>query len=148
MDTCNKNQNLISDRLFRTTGVIESVDGGFAKVRLKSNANCDGCKAQSACGVDNGDKIVHVALDESLDLNTLITVGIDKKKGLIAVVYAYVFPFLLLLTTLLIGSVFLSESMAGLLSLAVLIPYYILLYFLRAAFTEKFRVSLLNQIKN
>ncbi|MBL4745999.1 MAG: SoxR reducing system RseC family protein [Flavobacteriaceae bacterium] len=148
MESCNKDQFLNSNKLFRTTGVVESVRGEQATVRLQSNANCEGCKAQSACGVDSGDKIVHVTMDKSIDLNTVITVGIDKKKGLIAVVYAYVFPFLLVLMTLLIGSVFLSESMAGLLSLAILIPYYILLYFLRAAFTEKFRVLLLNQIKN
>ncbi|PCI31240.1 MAG: hypothetical protein COB60_12335 [Flavobacteriaceae bacterium] len=148
MDTCNNNQSAISNKLFKTTGVIESVCGELAQVRLKSNANCDGCKAQSACGVDSGDKVVYVALKESLDLKTVITVGIDKKKGLMAVVYAYVLPFLLVLITLIVGSVFLPESIAGLLSLVVLIPYYILLYFLRTAFTEKFRVSLLNQIKN
>lgn len=148
MDTCNKDQFSKSNKLFKTTGVVESICGEQATVRLQSNANCDGCKAQSACGVDGGDKMVYVKLDESIDLNTVITVGIDKKKGLVAVIYAYVLPFLLVLITLIVGSFFLSESVAGLLSLAILIPYYILLYFLRAAFTEKFRVSLLNQIKN
>ncbi|PCH77094.1 MAG: hypothetical protein COB98_04315 [Flavobacteriaceae bacterium] len=148
MEPCNKMQFSKPNKLFSTTGVVESVCGTEATVRLQSNANCEGCKAQSACGVDSGDKVVHVKMDKSIDLNSIITVGIDKKKGLIAVVYAYVLPFVLVLISLLIGSVFLTEAVAGLLSLAILIPYYILLYFLRASFTEKFRVLLLNQIKN
>jgi len=148
MDTCNNSQFSNSNKLFRTTGVVESVCGEQATVRLKSNANCDGCKAQSACGVDSGDKIVHVKMNKSIDLNDVITVGIDKKRGLTAVIYAYVLPFLLVIITLIVGTVFLPESIAGLLSLAILIPYYILLYFLRTVFKEKFKVSLLNQIKN
>lgn len=148
MEPCNKNQFSNSNKLFKTTGVVESVCNGQATVRLQSNANCDGCKAQSACGVDGGDKVVYVKMNDSVDLNSIITVGIDKKKGLIAVIYAYVLPFLLVLITLIIGSVFLSESVAGLLALAILLPYYLLLYFLRGSFTEKFRVSLLNHIKN
>ena len=148
MESCNNSKFSNSNKLFRTTGVVESISGDQATVRLQSNANCDGCKAQSACGVDGGDKVVHVKMNKSIDLNTVITVGIDKKKGLIAVIYAYVLPFLLVLITLIIGSVFLSEAVAGLLSLVILIPYYILLYVLRATFIEKFRVLLLNQIKN
>jgi sigma-E factor negative regulatory protein RseC len=46
-------------------------------------------------------------------------------------------------STLLIASSFLKEWMAGILSLGILLPYYITLYFLKNTLKSAFKISIL-----
>ena len=67
----------------------------------------------------------------------------EKALGLKAVFWAYVFPFILMFSTLIIASNFLKEWLAGLISLLIIVPYYIVLYFLKNALKSAFQVSIL-----
>ena len=79
-------------------------------------------------------------------INESVNVVIKKDLGLKAVFWAYVFPFLLLISVLLVSSVFLPEWQAGLLALLVLIPYYIVLHYLNAYFKKKFKISVIKLV--
>lgn len=69
-----------------------------------------------------------------------ITVLLKETQGFQALFYGYVLPFLLVLITLIIASsVTNNEIFAGLLSLGILIPYYITLYFLRDNLKKVFK---------
>jgi len=76
-------------------------------------------------------------------MNERVDVILKKTLGLKAVFWAYVFPFILMFFTLIIASNFLKEWLAGLLSLFVLIPYYLILNFLKASLKDAFKVSVL-----
>jgi len=66
----------------------------------------------------------------------------QKSLGTRAVMLGYFLPFLLVLLTLIVTlNIFKSQGLAGLISLGVLVPYYMLLYFnkdrLKKTFTFK-----------
>ena len=58
--------------------------------------------------------------------------------GMNAVFLAFGIPFLVLIVVLFVASRFMSEEVAALLSIACLIPYYIILYLLRDKLRERF----------
>lgn len=126
-------------------GVVSRITDGEAVVSLLDNINCEGCKAKGACGVsESNDKEIVVPIgDSKIKINQTVTLSLAKGLGMKAVFWAYVFPFMLMVTTLMICSFFTSELIAGVTSLAVLIPYYVVLWYLTPVFKKKFQVSLL-----
>ena len=64
----------------------------------------------------------------------------QESKGFTALFYGYVLPFLIVLATLVAANSFTNnELVSGLLSLAVLIPYYITLYLFRHLLKKVFK---------
>jgi len=126
-------------------GIISKISKNTITISLKGNVNCEGCKAQSACGVsDSNDKEIEVLNEkQSFRLNEMVAVVLKKELGLKAVFWAYIFPFVLMFIVLVITSLFLKEWVAGLVSLAVLIPYYFMLFALKDIFQKAFQVSIL-----
>jgi len=132
-------------RTIQHAGVVSRISNGEAVVSLTDNINCEGCKARGACGVsESNDKEIMVPIgDSKIEINQPVTLSLAKGLGMKAVFWAYVFPFILMVTTLMICSIFMSELIAGVASLAVLIPYYAMLSYLTPVFKKKFQVSLL-----
>lgn len=126
-------------------GVISKISNTSYTVSLKGNVSCEGCKAQSACGVsDSNDKEIEIFnTNQSFQLNEQVDVVLKKELGLKAVFWAYVFPFILLFVVLIVTSLFLKEWIAGLVSIAILVPYYLVIYFMKDAFQKVFQVSIL-----
>lgn len=126
-------------------GIISKISKNGITVSLKGNVNCEGCKAQSACGVsDSNDKEIEVFnTTESFQLNEVVNVALKRELGLKAVFWAYVFPFVLLIAVLIFTSFFFKEWIVGILSFTVLIPYYFMLYILKDTFYKAFQVSIL-----
>jgi len=62
-----------------------------------------------------------------------VNVILDRSLGNKAVLLGYFIPFILLITTLLVSSLHFGELWSGLMAVAVLIPYYLLLF----AFKDK-----------
>jgi len=137
--------NTSDDTFVRHEGVVSKISNDVVTIALKGNINCEGCKAKAACGVsESNDKEIEVFNStQSLKLNENVEVQLKKNLGLKAVFWAYVFPFIIMLTVLLIASTLVQEWIAGLLSLAVLVPYYFALYLLKNSFKKSFRLSIL-----
>ena len=103
-------------------------------VNIVNQSACSTCHAQSACTVsDFQDKEIEITnFSKSFVPGQEVTVVFQESKGFIALFYGYVLPFILVLSTLIITlTISNNELLAGLLSLAILIPYYITLYFFR-----------------
>lgn len=131
--------------LFVHSGVVSKIRGRAVIVSLDRDVHCDSCSARGACGVaDSPNREVEI-LDpvESFRLNEKVRVTLQKGLGQKAIFWAYILPFCLMLITLLTGSVFFAEWVAGLLSLFVLVPYYSILYLRKNYFQKTFRVSIL-----
>ena len=129
-------------------GTVEEVIGDRVFVRIRQISACGSCHARSICAMTEiEDKLIE-AHDQRLNLSAGETVKIIMKRsmGNKAVLLGYVIPFILLITLLLIGSSLVSEEwIAGLLSVAILIPYYLTLYFLRNRLRKTFTFSLRKQ---
>lgn len=126
-------------------GIVSKISKTTITISLKGNVNCEGCKAQSACGVsDSNDKEIEVLNPiQSFQVNEEVAVVLKKELGLKAVFWAYVFPFILMAVVLVVTSFFFEEWVAGLLSLFILLPYYFMLYIMKDAFQKAFQVSIL-----
>lgn len=131
--------------VFTHPGTITAVTDTFVRVTLDANVHCESCHAKGACGVSEGiTKAVEVAAPRGqYRLHEPVEVLLRKDLGQKAVFWAYLFPFLLMLATLLTTSLFATEWVAGVASLLVLVPYYLLVYGLRTYFKKTFTVSLL-----
>lgn len=103
-------------------------------VNIVNQSACSTCHAQSACTVsDFQDKEIEISnFSKSFVPGQEVTVIFQESKGFTALFYGYVLPFILVLSTLIITlSISNNELLAGLFSLAILLPYYITLYFFR-----------------
>ncbi len=129
-------------------GVVSNITDRTVTVSLNGNLNCEACNAKAACGVSesNSKEIDVYNITKSLKLDDNVHVVLKKDLALKAVFWAYVFPFILMLTVLLVTSAIFREWIAGLLSIAVLIPYYFILYVLRNSFKKTFKISVLKTI--
>ncbi|MBI5010801.1 MAG: SoxR reducing system RseC family protein, partial [Bacteroidia bacterium] len=72
-----------------------------------------------------------------------VTVSMKQYTGFTALFLGYIMPLLIVLTFLiLLALIGYSELIAGLLSLSTLLPYYLVLYFMRNRINDKFIFSL------
>ncbi len=146
MGNSNKDStNTADETIVKHEGVVSKIENDVVTIALKGNINCEGCKAKAACGVsESNDKEIEIPIfDQQLNLNENVEVQLNKNLGLKAVFWAYVFPFILLISVLLTSSSFYDEWIAGLLSITALIPYYTALYILRDEFKKTFKLSIL-----
>ena len=132
------------ENVYIHSGVISQINRGSVIVSLDKNVHCETCHAKGACGVsDSAAKEIEVVdAGRAYNLNEPVEVILRKNLGHKAVFWAYVFPFILMLLTLLTASYFVREWVAGLLSLLILIPYYLLLQGLKGYFKRTFDISI------
>lgn len=126
-------------------GIISKITKEGIVVALKGNINCEGCKAQSACGVSesNDKEITILSSDNSFKLNDTVDIVLERSLGLKAVFWAYLFPFIVMMFVLIISSYFFSEWIAGILSFSILGPYYLMLFIFNNKFKKAFKLSIL-----
>ena len=103
-------------------------------VNIVNESACNACHAKSSCVVsDFQDKEIEISnFVGNYAQGQQVNVVFKETQGFTALFYGYVLPFILVLVTLIIAvSVFENELIGGLLSLAILIPYYMTIYFFR-----------------
>nr|WP_303918529.1 SoxR reducing system RseC family protein [Draconibacterium sediminis] len=103
-------------------------------VNIVSQSACSTCHAQGACSVsDFQDKEIEVSeYKGNYKIGDEVTILFKQSKGFTALIWGYVIPFFVVLGTLIIAlEVTGDELKSGLLSLFILVPYYITLYFFR-----------------
>lgn len=125
-------------------GVITKVTPKKITVALQGNIHCETCNAKSACGTAEADqKEVEITHTSALNLHDEVTVLLRKDVGMKAVFWAYLFPFILLMTVLIASSYVVEEWLSGVLAILVLLPYYLMLHFLQKRFKKSFQFSIL-----
>jgi len=137
--------HLSNKKTFVHSGVISKINSDSVIVTLEQNIHCESCHVKGTCGVsESGPKEVEVPkTSDFYKINQQVDVILKKALGLKAVFWAYIFPFILMFSTLIITSGFLKEWMAGILSLFILVPYYFMLYFLKNTLKSAFKMSIL-----
>jgi sigma-E factor negative regulatory protein RseC len=121
-------------------GIVDHIDGDAVYVRILSKSACAECHSKGMCGVSEmTEKLIEVKQNISgFTQGQAVNVILDRSLGNKAVLLGYFIPFLILVITLLISSLYLSELWSGLLAIAVLIPYYLLLFFFKDKLSKTF----------
>jgi sigma-E factor negative regulatory protein RseC len=126
----------------RHKGIINKIDERFNYVAIIAQSACSACHAKSACNIsDLNEEIIKIPKTPNDDYKTGQTVYVKMRKslGTLAVMLGYIFPFLLVLVSLIILlNIISSEGLAGLISVGLLAPYYLILYFYRSRLNKTF----------
>jgi sigma-E factor negative regulatory protein RseC len=112
------------------SGVVESIENNVVKVNILSASACSTCHLKGACGeAETANKTIEIFKPEQkFSVGEQVNVLAEESLGFKALFYAYLLPFIIVISTLIITSFFTSrEATIGLLSLIVLIPYYLIL---------------------
>lgn len=127
-------------------GIVKKVETNKIEIAIMVTSGCASCEIKGACSVsDVEEKSVIVDIDntQQYKVGQSVTIEMSQSLGTWAVLLGYVFPFLVLLIGLIsfIG-LGLDQGLAGILSLALLIPYYFILYFLREYLGTRFSYNI------
>lgn len=121
-------------------GKILSSDGGTVRVEIVSESACAACHAYGLCGLaESRKKIVEVPSGHgrSFAPGEEVEVCLARKAGLKAVLLSYVVPVGILLFLILSLSIIgMGELAAGVLSVAGVALYYLILYFFRSRLAD------------
>jgi len=97
----------------------------------------------SSCA-SNPSKGIEGIVNDNYNIGDKVTVMMDQSLGTWAVMFGYVFPFLVLLFGLIVFTQILaSEGIAGLLALSLLAPYYGILYLSRKQMDKVFQFKII-----
>ena len=122
-------------------GTVRAIHDGQRDVEIVQKSACSGCHLKSACtSSDQAEKIIEVPyFGNEYHVGDEVTVVGSNRMGWEAIAYAFFIPFLLMLLSLVaIIEILNDELLAGLISLGILIPYYVVLYFFRDKLKRKF----------
>jgi sigma-E factor negative regulatory protein RseC len=123
-------------------GRIVSIDGEKIYVSIMSKSACASCHAKGMCTVSEmKEKIIEVCCpeDQEFKVGEKVVVSMRKSSGNKAVFLGYFLPFLILVTALFtLNQLFEDEGIAALISIGILIPYYLILFIRKEKIKKKF----------
>src|SRR5690554_3640930 len=127
-------------------GVIEKVKDNNITVRILQKSACSDCHAKAACmAADLKEKMVDIKdYTGVFHENERVIIEGKKSIGYRAVLWAFIVPLTLLLLILILSLTIwnLSETQSAMNSIIALVPYYIMLYFLRNRMANSFRFNI------
>lgn len=125
------------------SGVIKEIDDHQYYVSIVAQSACASCSVKGVCNVSEmKDEIVEVARNktENFNVGDKVEILMEKAQGTKAVMLGYVIPFILVLVTLIVSlNLVDNEGIAGLISIGILVPYYLILYVNRDKLKTAFR---------
>lgn len=125
-------------------GIVQKADDKSVIVSISAASACSGCHAEGSCTLsDKEEKIIEVSGNYNVKPGDTVTILMKQSMGYTALFLGYLLPLIAVISILLILiSMKVPELGAGLISLAILIPYYVVLFFLRKRINEKFTFTL------
>lgn len=125
-------------------GVVQAVGNNKIVVRITAAPDCAGCHASGVCGfAGREEKIIDISGNYDVKPGENVTVMMQKSMGFKAVLLSYMIPFILVMAALIVlVSLSVSELTAGLVSISVLVPYFLILYFFRKRIDRNFIFTL------
>jgi sigma-E factor negative regulatory protein RseC len=125
-------------------GTVSQITDNIISVKFTAESACTACHAKGVCGAaemeDKSVEIVHPA--GRFEIGETVRVVLSQNLGYRALLFGYLFPFMLVVVVLIAMLSFTNELLAGLTSLVILIPYYLLLYIKRGSLRKQFRFFL------
>lgn len=113
-------------------------------VSVTARSACSGCHAEGSCSLlGSEERVIELTGFHKVKPGDEVNVYMQQASGFSAVLLAYLLPLVVVILSVIIlslaGS---SELAAGLLSIAMLIPYFSILFLFRKRINEKFIFTL------
>lgn len=127
------------------SGIVQKTDNKSVTVIISSESACSGCHAEGSCSlIGKEEKIIEVKGEYNVKVGDVVTVIMKQSSGFTALFLGYILPLAIVIVTLItLLSMSYQELISGLLSIASLLPYYLVLYLFRKKINDKFKFSLI-----
>ncbi|TFG41044.1 MAG: Fis family transcriptional regulator [Bacteroidia bacterium] len=125
-------------------GTVKKADGNSVLVSITSNAACSGCHGEGLCGISGKEeKIIVVKGRYDVSPGDQVTVLMKQSTGYKAVVFSYLIPLVIVVASLIIFNLLsFNELTAGLISISLLVPWFLILYLFRNKINRSFTFTL------
>ncbi len=124
------------------TGVIKSIDGNNIKVMILSKSACSQCHSKGMCNMSEmEEKIIDIYHNDNIKYNVgdNVEVVMSLSMGNKAILLGYGIPFIVLFSSIIIfNKIINNEGFAGLITILVLIIYYLILSIFRKRISKTF----------
>ena len=130
---------------FVQEGVIVGKDTDSVTVAVTPEKACASCKAHGVCSESSGQKQkIHIkAAGNEFSCGETVKVKLMQADGMKAVRLAYLYPLLLVIFTLTTIYIFTEKDwLSGLVSISVLIPYFVIVHRYRSNIDKEFRFTI------
>ena len=136
----------MTNNTIKHLGIVGNIQGSHLSVRIVQTSACAACSAKGHCSsADSKDKIIDVidTAASSYRVGEKVMVIGETSMGMMAVVLAFIIPFILLIFSLFLFMALMeNELYSALLSLAILIPYYFILWLNKTRLKQKFSFTI------
>ena len=136
----------MTNNTIKHLGIVENIQGSHVSVRIVQTSACAACSVKGHCSsADSKDKIIDIidTAAASYQVGENVMVVGETSMGMQAVALAFIIPFVLLIFTLFLFMALIeNELYAALLSLAVLVPYYYILWLNKTRLKQKFSFTI------
>ncbi|MBC5585932.1 MULTISPECIES: SoxR reducing system RseC family protein [Bacteroides] len=136
----------MTNNTIKHLGIVENIQGSHLSVRIVQTSACVACSAKGHCSsADSKDKIIDIidTAASSYRVGEKVMVIGETSMGMMAVVLAFIIPFILLIFSLFLFMALMeNELYSALLSLAILIPYYFILWLNKTRLKQKFSFTI------
>ena len=125
-------------------GIVQKSDDNSVLVIITAQTACSGCHAEGECTMSGKEeKVIEVTGSYNVKQGDEVTVHMNKSTGYMALLLAYLIPLLTIVLSLIILTMLkVSELAAGIMSVAMLIPYFTVLFLLRSRINGSFIFTL------
>ncbi|MGL4852925.1 MAG: SoxR reducing system RseC family protein [Phocaeicola sp.] len=128
-------------------GTVESIKGSHLRVRILQTSACSSCSAKGHCNAaESKEKLIDIkdTAASSYQVGQSVMIVGATSMGMQAVWLAFGVPFFLLVATLFLAMHFTGgdEAFSALAALAVLAPYYLLIYLCKNRLAKRFRFTI------
>ena len=127
-------------------GIVSKITDTEITVSVKCSSACHECSHRDGCCLSEiVAKQITVPINDSktYQLGQLVELEISNKSMCYSIIYAYVLPLILVITTLVVlSNLGYSETTSALWGLIVLIPYYILLSKINSWLKNKIHIKI------
>jgi len=130
--------------IIKHEGIVQCNEGNAVIVSISSYSACSGCQAEGSCSMSGKEeKIIEVFGNYNVEPGDKVTILMKQSMGYVALFLGYVLPLITVIAVLItMISLKVPELTSGLISVAILIPYYAILYFYRKTINTKFTFTL------
>jgi sigma-E factor negative regulatory protein RseC len=125
-------------------GIVESVNGASIEIAITPSGSCAGCQAAKSCNVTGSEKkIISLNSNYPVTPGERVIVSMETSQGFSALVLGYLMPLMIVIITLVALSLLsVEELIAGVVSVGILLPYYMILYLARKAIGKRYSFKL------
>lgn len=135
----------MSESSIEHLGRVDEVTRNDIRVTIISKSACAACHAQKACSVaDTSEKTIVISKPSvNFIVGESVKVIMKESLGFKALAYGYLVPVLILIVSIVVFTlVGISEINSGILSILMLVPYFVLLRVFRQKIEKQFSFSI------